>query len=627
MSQKLTYLYCRLSKEDGDALESNSIGNQKKLLTDYAERNGLTPYAIEVDDGYSGANFQRPGFQSMLAEIQAGNVQACVVKDLSRFGRSYLESGLYRELFHDKGVRFIAVNDNVDSESGEDDFTPFREILNEFYVRDCSRKVKSTYRAKGLSGKPVGSHAVYGYKKPETDKNARLIDEEAAAVVRRIFNMTIEGIGPYSIAAQLQSEKVESPSYYLARHGWGKLKNKDFSDPYRWYGTTVCYILARIEYMGHTVNFKTIKKSFKTKRREMNPREDWKIFEDAHEPIVSRETWELANKLRANAKRHKNSCGEPRPYTGLLYCGSCGAKMYNERSSSPRPHHKDNFVCANYRKKTEECTAHRINEEAIEALILDTLRAVTSYAKTDEGEFRKKVMAMYSAQADGNLKSQKKRLAYCERRSGELNTLIKKLFEEHALGGMNDKRFDLLSFEYEKEQEEIETEAAALRAGVDSAIDSAERIEDFLKLTRRYRDFSELTVPMLNEFIERIVVHERGDKWCRHTEQQIDIYLNFIGNFEIPVQAEAERRRQDELAAKMKKREYHREYKRRRAANGGKPLTPGDARTPEQIAADEAAKKEKWKAYNREYQREYQRKLAREKRAAEAPDLPMAVNQ
>jgi hypothetical protein len=248
-------------------------------------------------------------------------------------------------------------------------------------------------------------------------------------------------------------------------------------------------------------------------------------------------------------------------------------------------------------------------------------------AKTDEGEFRKKVMAMYSAQADGNLKSQKKRLAYCERRSGELNTLIKKLFEEHALGSMNDKRFDLLSSEYEKEQEEIETEAAALRAGVDSAIDSAERIEDFLKLTRRYRDFSELTVPMLNEFIERIVVHERGDKWCRHTEQQIDIYLNFIGNFKIPIQAEAERRRQDELAAKMKKREYHCEYKRRHAANGGKPLTLGDARTPEQIAADEAAKKEKWKAYNREYQREYQRKWAREKRTAEAADLPMAVNQ
>ena len=627
MAKKTNYLYCRLSKEDGDALESNSIGNQKKLLTDYAERNGLTPYVIEVDDGYSGANFQRPGFQAMLSEIQAGNVQTCVVKDLSRFGRSYLESGLYRELFRDKGVRFIAVNDNVDSAQGEDDFTPFREILNEFYVRDCSRKVKSTYRSKGLSGKPIGSHAIYGYKKAETDKDRRLVDEEAAAVVRRIFQMTIEGFGPYSIASQLQAEKVECPSYYLARFGWGKLKNKDIADPYRWWGTTVCEILARIEYMGHTANFKTINKSFKSKRREKTPREEWKIFEDTHEPIVSRETWELANKLRSAAKRHRNSCGEPRPYTGLLFCGTCGAKMYNERSPSPRPHHKDNFVCSNYRKKTADCSAHRINEEAIEALILDTLRAVSSYVQTNEDDFRKKVSAMFTAQADGNLKAQKKRLAYCERRSDELNRLIKKLFEEHALGNLNGKRFDLLCSEYEQEQEEIEGEAAALRAGVDSAIDGAERIENFLKLTRRYRDFSELTVPMLNEFIERIVVHQRDDKWCRHTEQQIDIYLSFIGNFVVPVSSEEEQRRQDELAAKIKKREYHREYKRRRAANGGKPLTPDDTRTPEQIAADEAARREYWKGYQRDYQREWQRKKAREKREAQAAALPMAAGQ
>jgi hypothetical protein len=390
----------------------------------------------------------------------------------------------------------------------------------------------------------------------------------------------------------------------------------------------VTYLLGRIEYMGHTVNFKTVNKSFKSKRRYPNERDNWLIFENTHEQIVSRETWELANKLRTAAKRHKTSCGEPRPYTGLLFCGTCGAKLYNERCSSPRPHHKDNFVCASYRKKAEECTAHRINEEAVEALILDTLRAISSYATTDEGEFRKKVAAMFTAQTDGNLKSQKKRLVYCERRSVELDRLIKKLFEEHALGNLNGKRFDLLCFEYEKEQEEIEAETAELRAGVDSVIDSTERIENFLKLTRRYRDFSELTVPMLNEFIKRIVVHERGEKWCRHTEQQVDVYLNFIGNFEIPVQPEVERRRQEELAAKIKRREYHREYQRRRATNGGKPITSKDTRTPEQIAAEEAAKKEKRKAYNREYQREYQRKLARKKREAQAEiALPIAVNQ
>jgi DNA invertase Pin-like site-specific DNA recombinase len=614
MNEKTTILYCRLSRDDGEDRESNSISNQKRILSEYAEKGGFTPYEIALDDGYTGTNYDRPGWQELIAKIEADEVGAVIVKNLDRMGRNYLQNGLYREMFQERGVRLIAVNDGIDTATGEDDFVPFREIMAEWYARDCSRKVRAVYRSKGLDGKHTGSHALYGYKKTENDKNQWVIDEPAAEVVRRIFAMTIEGLGPYSIAATLAEEKVECPSHYLARHGRGNYQNRTHDDPYRWWGATVCDILERAEYMGHTVNFKTTQKSYKNKRRYANAKENMSVFEDTHEPIVSRETWELANKLRAAAKRHKDSCGAPRPYAGLLFCGTCGSKMYNERSSSPRPHHKDNFVCSGYRKKTAECTAHRINEEAIEALILETLRTVSGYAITNEDAFREKVSAMFSAQAEGTLKSRKKRLAYCEKRTTELDRLIKKLFEEHTLGGLTDKRFDLLSAEYEKEQEEIEAEAATLRAGIAGAIDSAERAENFLDLTRRYRDFTELSVPMLNEFIERIVVHERAEKWCIHTEQQVDIYLNFIGNFDIPILPDEEQRRREETEKRLKKREYHREYKRRRAANGGKPLTPEDARTPEQIAADEAAKAEKWKLYHREYMREYARKHYRPKR-------------
>jgi DNA invertase Pin-like site-specific DNA recombinase/energy-converting hydrogenase A subunit M len=618
--QKLTILYARLSREDGEDGVSNSIKNQQDLLTQYAERNGFKPYLFIQDDGFSGANFQRPGWLELIARVENDEVGIICVKDGSRMARNYLQAGLYREMFREKGVRLICVNDGTDTALGDDDFTPFREIIAEWYVRDCSRKIKSAYKVKGEAGKHTSSHALYGYKKSATNKDLWEIDSPAAEIVQRIFALTIAGFGPYSIASKLTEEKVECPSYYLAQRDCGNRKNKNFVDPYRWWGTSVMYLLARVEYMGHTVNFKTTQNSYKNKQRFPNAKENWAIFENTHEAIIDPETWATANRLRDNAKRHLGRHGEPHPLTGLMFCATCGSKMYHSRLGSNAPKPLNHYTCSAYGKRTTNCTAHRIEAAVVEALVLETLRTVSDFAMSNEDDFKAKVAEMFSAKLDSDMKSQKKRLVACERRAGELDRLIKKLFEEHTLGNLNEKRFDLLSEEYEREQEELEAEIARLRSGIDSYVESAEHADNFLELVRRYHDFSELTTSMLNVFVQKIVVHERADKGCLHTTQEVDIYLSFIGQFTVPNSPHdaGDMRKKSENSRAAERREYQREYRRRREANGGKALKPADTRTPEEIAADEAAKRKKWKDYNREYQREYQRKLARQKKEAKA---------
>ena len=630
MNKKVNILYCRLSRDDGDAQESNSIGNQKRILSDYAERNGFTPYEFAVDDGYSGTTYNRPGWQELISKVEADEVGAIIVKNLDRMGRNYLQTGLFREMFQEREVRLIAVNDGIDTFANDDDFTPFREIMAEWYARDTSKKIKAVMQSKGKSGKHTGSHPPYGYKKSEGDKNLWVPDEPAASVVRRIFELTIEGFGPFVIAEKLSAEKVECPSYYLAQRGVGNRQKYPHADPCRWWYGSVRDIIARVDYMGHTVNFKTSRKSYKNKRMIFNDPDQWAVFENTHEPIVTQEVWELANRLRSNAKRHVDRLGAPRPLTGLLYCAQCGAKMYHDRSGPNAQKQKDHYTCSNYSTQHGTCTTHRVSTKNIEALILDTLREISKFALNDEADFIKKVTEMYSAKLEGDVKSRRKRLAVCEKRSAELDRLIKKLFEEHALGSMNDKRFDLLSVEYEKEQEELEVEIVELRMGIDSYLDGAERAGSFIELARRYRDFTELTPVMINSFVEKIIVHERADKGCQITEQKIEIHLNFIGDFIVP--------REPDPAADMaklmldaegaKRRQYHRDYNRRRKENGGNPLT---AKTPEERVAFESERKEKSKLYQREYQREWQRKKAREKREtaavvefAAAPPKPAA---
>ena len=533
-SALITALYCRLSRDDELQGDSNSIINQKKILTNYAKQNGFKNLEYFVDDGWSGTNFERPSFQRMIAGVEQNNVGAVIIKDMSRIGRDYLRVGLYTEvLFREHNVHFIAVNDNVDSAKGDDDFTPFRNILNEWAARDTSRKVAAVYRAKGLEGKHIGNHPLFGYLHDPDDKNKWVIDEEAAEIIRRIFQMTIEGKGPYQIATILQKEKVLCPSYYLAQKGVGNNKNKDFPDPYRWWGTTIMYLLGRMEYMGHTVNFKTYKNSYKDRNRKTAPKENWVIFENTHEAIIDEETWQTAQRLRKTVRRVNKETQAPSRLTGLLYCADCGGKMYHERGVF-KGKQRNNYVCSSYRKHTSDCTMHHIRADVVEELILDTLKEISTFARKNEKEFIRLVTETSSIQQAETAKAHKKQITKKEKRAAELDNLIRKIYEDNVNGKLSDKRFEKLSAEYECEQEELEQSIAELQSELDSFEDSTTRADKFLELIHKYTSFEELTTPMLNEFVEKVIVYEREKKYRYKSTQRIDIYFNFVGMVELP---------------------------------------------------------------------------------------------
>ena len=624
-NKMITAGYVRLSGADERDTESLSIENQRAMLEEYAKKNGFTNLVIFADDGLSGTRWDRPGFVKLMDEIEAGNVSVLLTKDASRIGRDYLRVGLFIETLRQKGIRLIAIGDDFDSDEGEDDFLPFKNIFNEWHARDTSKKLRQMYKSKGNSGKHTASHALFGYVKSETDKNQWLVDPDAAEVVRRIFRMTIEGKGPTQIANALEAERVPSPSYYLAQKGLGNGKNKEYADPYRWHGTTVCYILERVEYMGHMVNFKTYKANFKDRQRHKTPDDKLVIYENTHDEIIDPGTWETANRLRQNSKRRRlNSYGEANPLTGLMYCYDCGAKLYNERGFTSNGKWKDLYICSSNRKRTTNCTAHRINTNTINELVLDALRTVSEYARGNETEFTQQVNEMFSTQQAGNIKAQRKKLTASQKRRDELDKLIQRIYEDMVSGRITDKRFEVLSSEYEREQSELEQAIAELQSDMDSFNDSAERAANFLELARRYNDFTELTTPILHEFVQKIVVHERAEPNKRFTRQKVEIYLNFIEQYAPPIEP-AHAEPDPDQQERERKRDYHREYYRLRKENGGKPLTPDDTRTPEQAASDEAAKREYWKQYQRDYQREYQRRKAREKREAKAAESELAA--
>lgn len=583
---KITALYERLSHDDELQGESNSISNQKKILEEYAKRNGLTNTRHFTDDGISGLRFDRPGFTQMMDEVTAGNVAVVIIKDMSRLGRDYLRVGLYMETMRERGVRLIAINDGVDSFKGDDDFTPFRNIMNEWYARDTSRKIKSVYQAKGKAGKHTSSTTPYGYLKSPTDKNQWIIDEEAAAVVRRIFKMTLDGLGPYRIACILSEERIPIPGYHMAQHGAGLHQRKVFDDPYHWSSTTICSILRKREYLGHTVNFKT-RKHYKDKKSHYVDESEWTIFEDTHEPIIDLETFENVQRIRANVKRYPDGWGEFHPLTGLLYCADCGGKLYVHRTNNGKNIPK--YVCGNYSKTpigTRCESAHRIDAATVMNLVSETLKSIARYAREDKAAFTRAVQETLSAQQTNEVKAQKKRLAFCQKRAADLEILIQKIYEDNALGKLPDKRYQVLSVQYENELDGLETEMADLQAAVDSYQSGSERAARFMALVKRYENFDELNTQMLNEFVNKIIVHERARKGCRDTTQEVEIHLNFIGQFSVPEEtiapevlaAQEEQRRkilerQERLhqnylkrKASGKQQEYDRKYNERRKA-------------------------------------------------------------
>lgn len=574
---KITALYERLSRDDELQGDSNSIRNQKSMLEDYAEKHGFSNIRHFTDDGWSGGNFDRPDWKKLIAEIEAGNVATVICKDMSRIGRDYLQVGFYTEvMFREKSVRFIAISNSIDSanrDSGE--FAPFLNIMSEWYLRDTSRKVKASHKARGTAGKRLTFAPIYGYRQNPQDKSEWLVDPEAAEVVRRIFKLTIEGKGPVQIARILSEGKVERPSHHMTTRGYAKRGYHDMTHPYAWSGNTVGHILSKPEYMGHTVNFRTYKDSYKDKQTKFAPPEDWVIFEGTHPAIIDRETWETAQRCRKTVRR-TDSLGEANPLTGLVFCADCGGKMYNHRI----PHRteythpngkvysrppKDDYSCSTYsltnRKFARQCSQHYIRTAVLRELALDAIRTVSGFVKRSEVEFIRQVREASTVRQEETAKAHRRRIAKEQKRVAELNTIIKKLYEDTATGKLSDKRFDLLSAEYEREQEELEQSIAALQAELDNFHADGERADKFIAIVKRYTDFTELTPSMITEFIEKIVVHE-ADKSSGEREQQVDIYLNFIGKFEVPAhEATAEELAEEE--ARREKRERHREAQRR----------------------------------------------------------------
>ena len=539
--EKITALYERLSRDDDLAGDSNSVINQKKYLEGYAADHGYRNCVHYTDDGWSGGNFERPAWKRLIADVEAGKVALVLTKDMSRIGRDYLQTGFYTEIvFKQHDVRFIAIGNGIDSsDPGSSEFAPFVNIMSEWYLRDLSRKQRTAIRVKGESGKPTTNCAIYGYRKDPNDKYHWLIDEEAAAIVRRIFQLTIEGHGPYEIATMLCEEKIETPATYFAGQGRGVWKSKeDIPRPYSWNGFAVGQILSKPEYMGHTVNFRTHKESYKDKRAVVHSPEDWLIFENTHEAIVDKATWELAQKLRKTPRRH-DTIGEANPLTGLLYCADCGAKLYNHRSrgTPAKPYSSDWFNCSTYTLARQyhdsACSNHHISTKALRTLILEAIRAASTYAISNEAEFVQKVRAASEVRQAQAAKDLKRKLNKDRRRCEELDTIIKKLYESYAVGRIGEERFDTLLAGYEQEQATLRQSVTEAEAALDSFEQDTANVERFLSLAKKYTDFSELTTPMINEFIEKIIVHA-PEKIDGDRTQEVEIYLKFIGGLTPP---------------------------------------------------------------------------------------------
>lgn len=569
---KITALYERLSRDDESAGDSNSIVNQKKYLESYAAQMGYENCIHYTDDGYSGGNFERPSWKRLIADIEAGKVAHVIVKDMSRAGRDYLQTGFYTEVFFRQyNVHFVAIANGVDSDDqNSNEFAPFLNIMNEWYLRDLSRKQRTAIRVKGESGKPTTNCAIYGYKKDPADKYHWLIDEEAAAVVRRIFRLTIEGNGPYEIARMFFDDKIETPAVYFGKQNKGIWKSKEeFPNPYNWSGYIVAQILSKPEYMGHTVNFRSHKLSYKDKSSIKNPEDEWLIFENTHEAIVDKETWELAQKLRKTPRRI-DTMGEANPLTGLLYCADCGEKMYNHRSrggTENNPYPSDFFDCSSYtlahQKRTKACCGHYIGTKSLRMLILETIRSVSTFAISNREEFMEKVRAASQLRQAEAAKDTKRKLNKDRKRIAELDTIIKKLYESFAVGRISEERFDSLLAEYEEEQKSLRTSVSDMEERLSGFEEDTNRAEQFLALAKKYTDFSELTTPMINEFIEKILVHA-PEKVDGNRVQEVEIYLKFIGCFELPapeLTAEEEKRQEQLRRHRIKSRERYQKIK------------------------------------------------------------------
>lgn len=530
--EQWTALYCRLSCDDDLQGDSNSIRNQKMLLKQYADEHKLRNVRFYVDDGYSGSNFDRPDFQRMIRDIDEGKVSTVIVKDMSRFGRDHILVGYYTKYyFAEADVRFIAVYDQVDSETNpDDDITPFKNILNEMYAKDCSKKIRAVVKAKGNAGKHITTLLPLGYKKDPNDKEKWVIDERGAETVREIFSLCMNGYGPTQIARILTERKIDTPVVYFHKHGLptpAKLRE----DSEIWDQKSVARILENVEYTGCTVNFKTYKKSYKSKKRIKLPQEDWLIFENTQEVIIDRQTFDSVQKIR-QCKRRPSRMGEMSSLSGMVYCADCGKRMYLCRCTTMKQ--AEYFNCSTYRKKKKNlCTSHQITVKAVETLLLDDLKRTLRFAQSQKEEFLRMLEENSEVKTKQEIKENLRELSAAEERIKALDKIIQSLYEDKVAGILSEERYLKLSDTYETEQADLTEKAQMLKAEIEKDKKEKDEILDFLCLVEKYSSIEELTPEIIRSFVDRIIVHEKR-KENGHYRQEIEIVYNFIGAVEFP---------------------------------------------------------------------------------------------
>lgn len=587
-NEKLTILYERLSHEDGRENESLSIENQKAYLEEYALRSGFKNLVHRTDDGWSGTRWDRPGFLQMTEDISRGSVGQILIKDMSRLGRDHLRVGLFLEQLREMNVRLIAVAEGIDTAKGEDDFMPFRNILAEWHARDTSRKIRAIFGARTAAGNHVTGALPYGYLHDPKDRQKWIVDEEAAPVVKRIFRSVIAGKNIAKITEELTAERILTPNAHWKGIGERTSRGAHNADPYKWSSATVINILKKEEYMGWKVLNKTETENYKSKQRKPTP-ENRLVFKDAHPQIIDEETWNIVQRLRGTKRRVYKPDGEPNPLTGVLYCADCGAKMYHKRGTSGRPDHPHHeYVCSGYRHYSKSCTCHYIRVEVVEQLILDAIRRASRYAIENEAAFIQRVREEAALQQEAAVRESRRRLTKGKRRREEISRLIKKLYESYAADKIPENHFSELLTGYDAEQKNLDAELERLQAEIDRYNTDSVRADRFLELVKRHTEFTELTPTLLNEFVEKVVVHEAVKIEGKRT-MQVDIYLNFIGKFDLPEQEAAqaatpEKKRKKKLRREMseEQREILRKRDKERYAR----------KTAAKKAAEEAARAE-----------------------------------
>ena len=539
-TNKITALYCRLSRDDDLEGDSNSIIHQKEMLQKYATEHGFTNLQFYVDDGYTGTNFNRPDWQRLIKQAENGEIGTIIVKDMSRLGRNYIEVGTYTEImFPNLDIRFIAVNNGVDSDTGQDsnDFTPFLNIINEWYAKDTSKKIKSVLKSKGENGKPLSTKPCYGYIKDPEDNSKWIVDEEAASVVRRIFNLCIDGKGPGKIARILRNDHILNPTAYAISKGISIPTNTDVMGDYFWHTSTVSQILERKEYIGCTVNFTTTQRSFKQKKRYKTDPSAWKIFEGTHEAIIDQETFDTVQRIRADNHRVAEPMGEPALLSGLVYCPDCGKRFYLHRSRKRSPECYS-YNCSTFTKQGKgKCPTHYIRMKDLEKAVLLQIKDLTACMKEREADFIQAISAASSAESFRSYEASQKELDNALARVSKLDQIIQSLYEDQLDGKISENRFMKLTANYEAEQKSLESRIPELRKVIAKNAAHTSNINQFLSVIRRYTNVDHLTSRMVRELISKIYVYS-PQKVNGVKSQRIVIEYAFIGCITLPSESE-----------------------------------------------------------------------------------------